>query len=119
MDAPNWFDFIEYRIKPTRPQWQQDLIDAVKSGKVVEFESGGIWFPCRINDDPNSYDFRSSPVTKYRIKPEEKQPVVRWLWAYKTASGWVATSSFYTDGEVEGSKHERVKLEYTRMEFSE
>jgi hypothetical protein len=56
---------------------------------------------------------------QYRIKPEEKQPVVRWLWAYKTTCGWVATSSFYTDSEAEGSKLERIKLEYTRTEFPE
>jgi hypothetical protein len=56
---------------------------------------------------------------EYRIKPEEKQPVVRWLWAYKTPSGWVSTSSFYTEGEAEYTKWERVKLEYTRQEFPE
>ncbi len=70
-----------------------------------------------------AWEDRENPLwdmdSDYRIKPEEKQLVVRWLWAYKTASGWVATSSFYTDGEVEGSKHERVKLEYTRTEFPE
>ena len=56
---------------------------------------------------------------EYRIKPEEKQPVVRWLWAYKTPSGWVSTHTFCTDGEAGDSKHERFKLEYTRTEFPE
>jgi hypothetical protein len=56
---------------------------------------------------------------EYRIKPEEKKPVVRWLWAYKTPTGWVSTSTFCTEGEAGHSKHERFKLEYTRTEFPE
>jgi hypothetical protein len=56
---------------------------------------------------------------EYRIKPEEKQPVVRWLWAYKTPSGWRSTSDFYTDSEVVDTNPDRVKLEYTRQEFPE
>jgi hypothetical protein len=54
---------------------------------------------------------------QYRIKP--KQPVVRWLWAYKTPSGWRSTSDFYTDSEVVDTNPDRVKLEYTRTEFPE
>ena len=57
--------------------------------------------------------------TMYRIKPERKQPVVRWLWAYKNLSGWVSTTNFYTDSEVVNTNPERVKLEYTRTEFPE
>lgn len=56
---------------------------------------------------------------EYRIKPEEKKPVVRYLWAFKTTSGWQATSSFYTDIEVVNTNPDRVKLEYTRTEFPE
>lgn len=56
---------------------------------------------------------------QYRIKPEEKKTVVRYLWAFKTTSGWQSTSSFYTDSEVVYTNQDRVKLEYTRTEFPE
>ena len=49
----------------------------------------------------------------------DKQPVVRWQWAFKTLAGWQSTSSFYTDSEVVDTNPDRVKLEYTRTEFPE
>jgi hypothetical protein len=119
-ENPLWDTDSEYRIKPVHAKWQQDLIDAVKSGKVVEFESGGIWFPCRINDDPNSYDFHSSPVTKYRIKPEEKAPVVRWLWAKLVLGEWMISPAYRSKEEASKFFNGQVIcLEWSRQEFPE
>lgn len=58
---------------------------------------------------------------EYRIKPEEKKPVVRWLWVYRNESRWDQFYSFMTEKEAslnfENYKHK--KLEYTRTEFEE
>jgi hypothetical protein len=57
---------------------------------------------------------------QYRIKPEEKQPVVRWQWAYPTMKGWTTTNYFYNDKEILNAIHDGcIKLEYTRTEFPE
>ena len=78
ISRPCWDESLEYRIKPERTQWQQDLIDAVKTGKVVEYlwiHSG--WEVSLLNDDPDNYQFGDATLDKYRIKPE---PVVRdWM----------------------------------------
>ena len=67
---------------------------------------------------------------QYRIKPEEKQPVVRWKWAYKTYDGsWIEWNEFLTEKEVLETPfvkitvapfpRQYIKLEYTRTEFPE
>jgi hypothetical protein len=58
---------------------------------------------------------------QYRIKPEEKQPVVRWLWACKHNKWWQIASLFMTDEEVQKftNPFNYIKLEYTRTEFPE
>jgi hypothetical protein len=53
---------------------------------------------------------------QYRIKPEEKQSVVRWKWAYKTDNSWVEMTRFMSESEVPS---DCIKLEYTRQEFPE
>ena len=56
---------------------------------------------------------------RYRIKPEEKKPVVRWLWAYKDCDGgWTWSNSFYTEEECIGADFD-IKLEWSRTEFPE
>jgi len=75
IQCPKWHDNNDYRIKPTRPQWQQDLIDAVKAGKVVEVNVG-VWKKSLLNDDTESYKFGVAPPEQYRIKPEPKPDVV-------------------------------------------
>ena len=59
--------------------------------------------------------------TQYRIKPEEKKPVVRWLWAFDGGSNpWGATSSFYTEEELRKlNPPKHIKLEWSRTEFPE
>jgi hypothetical protein len=61
---------------------------------------------------------------EYRIKPEEKKPVVRWLWAYEyqiTPVVWGISNAFRTEEEVKIDFPDvnYIKLEYTRQEFPE
>ncbi len=57
------------------------------------------------------------------VEPEEKKPVVRWLWAYQTNGGAWKISDFATDLEaleeqaVYGTT--LIKLEWSRTEFPE
>jgi hypothetical protein len=55
---------------------------------------------------------------EYRIKPEEKQPVVRWLWANINRS---LSTTFASMDEVraQGCPEQWICLEYTRTEFPE
>jgi hypothetical protein len=56
----------------------------------------------------------------YRIKPEEKQPVVRWLWAKLVFGEWMI-SPVYRSKE-EASKFfagQVICLEWSRQEFPE
>jgi hypothetical protein len=91
-----------------------DLIKQWADGAQIQWfhDHYGIW-----------QDIVSSPYwmdgVQYRIKPEEKQPVVRWKCVYKSANGyWTETNYFYTDEEIKQCKG-HTKLEYTRTEFPE
>lgn len=61
--------------------------------------------------------------SEYRIKPEEKKPVVRWLWATCNADPkcWVAVYRFMTEAEADLalSGYTKTKIEWSRQEFSE
>jgi hypothetical protein len=75
------------------------------NGEVTEWEDCD---PCWGDD------------AEYRIKPEEKKPVVRWQWAYPTMKGWTTTNYFYDDKEILNAIYDGcIKLEYTRTEFPE
>ena len=58
---------------------------------------------------------------QYRIKPEEKQPVVRWLWAKQVIGGeWTISPVFRSKEEASKTFDGQVIcLEYTRTEFPE
>ena len=92
-----------------------ELIKAWADGAEIQFKVQGSWCDIAKNDP------RWIPNGEYRIKPEEKKPVVRWLWAIKTDSiGWVEGSKFLTESEaINEYKSEIKKLEYTRTEFEE
>lgn len=64
-------NFGEFRF--ARPQWQQELIDAAKAGKVVEYLNHKGWVSSLINDISNidNYVFHVQPL--YRIRPEVPQ----------------------------------------------
>lgn len=58
---------------------------------------------------------------EYRVKPEEKKPVVRWLWAWHNLQVW-STTEFYTQEELaeKGFDLSRaIRLEWSRTEFPE
>jgi hypothetical protein len=91
-----------------------DLIHAWADGKQIQHRlpSYDVWV------DVNNPAW--SDPWEYRIKPEEKKPVVRWLWAYKNQVGVWQVSSFATEEEKKDFYFEPwVKLEWSRTEFPE
>ena len=92
-----------------------ELIKAWADGAEIEFNTGHGWNLARLDDFNNErWDFR--------IKPKEKQPVVRWLWASKIGREWRCLDTFLTDAEaVQKLNYSNLvtKLEYTRQEFPE
>ena len=120
MQYPAWGLGSEYRIKPEpRPQWQQDLIDAAKAGKVVEIKSIDEWVLSSVNTYFDKNDFGDGEQEHYRIRPEK---VTRYLWAYKSPlNSWCATWVFKTEQEASESYEdiEHMRLDYTATEFEE
>ena len=55
---------------------------------------------------------------EYRIKPEEKKPVVRWLWA--NINGCLSTE-FYSEEDMikNGYPEQWIRLDWSRQEFPE
>jgi hypothetical protein len=93
-----------------------DLIHAWADGAEIQYKTGGLWVDC-INNSA-----RWLECCEYRIKPEEKKPVVRWLWAYEVADEWFTTSGFFSEQEVatlECIPKDPIKLEWSRTEFPE
>lgn len=86
-----------------------DLIHAWADGAKIQWSFGdGEWYD--ISNVPEWKD-----MLQYRIKPEEKKPVVRWLWA--TPDGRL-TSLMFSDEEAK-PMHYTIKLEWSRTEFPE
>ena len=93
-----------------------DLIHAWADGAEIQWKSkdDGKWIDSDLPDWVPEYE--------YRIKPEEKKPVVRWLWAYEVADEWFTTSGFFSEQEVatlECIPKDPIKLEWSRTEFPE
>jgi hypothetical protein len=71
------------------------------------------------------WEDREHPVwstnREYRIKPEEKQPVVRWLWAKQVIGGeWTISPVFRSKEEASKTFDGQVIcLEWSRQEFPE
>ena len=123
VEPPLWFAADTYRIKTAPcPQWQQDLIDAAKAGKVVEFEyadANAGWGESDLNKRLDLYNFGDATQDQYRIRPEK---VTRYLWAIKDFAGdWCTTNVFRTEQEaaVSYTALEYTKLDYTATEFEE
>ena len=118
--CPSWAKDMFYRIKPTpRPQWQQDLIDAAKAGKVVEFNDNG-WYQSNLNTDLEKYNFSGAKQDQYRIRPTK---VTRYLWAEKAYARWLEGSCFMSDVEAvayfKPITCEYLRLDYTATEFED
>ena len=88
-----------------------DLIHAWADGAIIQImNADGRWEDITCTPQWN-------PFALYRIKPEEKKPVVRWLWAYKDVDGtWTWSNNFYTEDECVGADFD-IKLEWSRTEF--
>ena len=96
----------EYCMKT---QKHAELIKAWADGAIIQAKYNQTWVDLSTPQwDENSI--------QYRIKPEEKQPVVRWKWAYKTDNSWVEMTRFMSESEVPS---DWIIVEYTRMEFPE
>jgi len=97
-----------------------DLIHAWADGAEIQIQMlDGSWGDCVRKDYPDW-----NPNLKYRIKPEEKKPVVRWLWAYKPNGKWTYSANFMTESEARKNSgvtqtYQYHKLEWSRTEFPE
>jgi hypothetical protein len=94
-----------------------ELIKAWADGAQIQrLEKIGLWNDLKIE---TSIDWEAH--AEYRIKPEEKQPVVRWLWAKEHIGGeWMISPVFRSKEEASKTFDGQVIcLEYTRQEFPE
>ena len=92
-----------------QPHKHADLIKQWADGAEIEFRiANGEWAECLA--DP----IWTTDVYQYRIKPEEKKPVVRWLWADKNG---LCTKNLCD--EFEKGDSYTIKLEWSRTEFPE
>jgi hypothetical protein len=86
-----------------------DLIHAWADGAEIQRKSlaknDETWFD---EDEPRWFE-----EAEYRIKPEEKKPVVRWLWADEDGN---ITRAMY---EYQPLHDFNIKLEWSRTEFPE
>ena len=120
--CPSWAEDMFYRIKPKpRPQWQQNLIDAAKAGKVVEFyDVIAGWVESDLNKQLDLYNFGYATQSDFRIRPTK---VTRYLWAEKAYARWLEGSCFMSDVEAvayfKPIKCEYMRLDYTATEFGE
>ena len=84
-----------------------DLIHAWADGAEIQF----------FSRDKKDWVYTPEPTwqidNEYRIKPEEKKPVVRWLWSDCLGN---LTSKMY---EVAPTPTYPIKLEWSRTEFPE
>lgn len=86
-----------------------DLIHAWADGAEIQHKRRDHqWYDCT---SPNW-----NTNVEYRIKPEEKKPVVRWLWADKYGN---ITNRMYTESEAKEQIASAIKLEWSRTEFPE
>ena len=98
-----------------KPHKHAEIIKSWADGAEIEAK----------NQDGNWYLVKPTwrEDQEYRIKPEEKKPVVRWLWAYTVVDEWRCSNLFMSDAEANKYRsavgHKHKKLEYTRTEFEE
>jgi len=87
-----------------------DLIHAWCEGADIQWSNGNDWH------NVNNPEWNTS--IEYRIKPEEKKLVVRWLWA--NINGCLSTE-FYSEEDMikNGYPEQWIRLEWSRQEFPE
>ena len=95
-----------------KPHKHAELIKAWADGAVIQFKSEGTWLDTQDNEP--FWDMGN----EYRIKPEEKKLVVRWLWA--NINGCLSTTFASIDEVNErGCPEQWIRLEWSRQEFPE
>ena len=88
-----------------------DLIHAWADGAEIQYNIGKGWKDFSIYEQPSwEHD------TEYRIKPEEKKPVVRWLWADACGN---SSCCLLSEDEAKQITDHTIKLEWSRTEFPE
>ena len=98
-----------------KPHKHAELIKAWADGAEIQAKLS------RTNEWIDVVNFNWSEDYEFRIKPKEKKPVVRWLWAYKTDNEWQIGSYFLVE-EEEAKKVYRSGyqcLDWSRTEFPE
>jgi len=91
-----------------------ELIKAWADGAQIQFRLwGGIeWLDTATPQWEVKYE--------YRIKPEEKKPVVRWLWAKQVCGDWQISPVYRSKEEaLKTFNGQFICLEHTRQEFPE
>jgi len=95
-----------------KPHRHAELIKAWADGTEIQFFSDeGVWVDCGANLPCWNED------NEYRIKPEEKKPVVRWLWSYP--NGMISGDLYTEDENLDLNPARNIKLEWSRTEFPE
>ena len=92
-----------------KPHKHAEIIKAWADGAEIQMKSkiDGRWWDCNDPEWDGDYE--------YRIKPEEKKPVVRWLWACKVSGDWVSHGRLLTESEA---AHTFTVFAYKRLEWS-
>jgi hypothetical protein len=94
-----------------------ELIKAWADGAEIEVKhpSNSSWWDAKPPEWDLDYE--------YRIKPEEKKPVVRYLWAFETdVNTWEQYTLFMTEEEARkrlACKFKYVRIDWSRTEFAE
>jgi hypothetical protein len=109
-----------FMAEPERPQWQQDLIDAAKSGMVVEYKpKAGDWGRSSLNEQLDYYHFWHRTEDQFRIRPEK---VTRYLWARLIEGEWVMPGLYQSETELKErntNNYDLKRLDWSAVEFDE
>lgn len=94
-----------------------ELIKAWADGAVIQHKCDLGWMDVAQNNP------HWLPNTDYRIKPEEKKLVVRWLWTFEAdVKTWEQYTLFMTEEEARKRlfpKFNCKRLDWSRTEFEE
>lgn len=134
--TPSWGTHIEYRIKPTKlpegftpwfggecPFEDGTLVDVVyRDGEVLYALAANDLASNRWRDASCAFwnhENHPADIVGCRRSVKEKQPVVRWLWAYQVSSGGYEQTAFLTEEEAFNYPLVLTQLEWSRTEFPE
>lgn len=100
-----------------KPHIHAELIKAWADGAKIQAKL------TRTNEWIDVVNFNWSEDYEFRIKPEEKKPVVHYLWAVKHSKAveWHQPMFFRTESEMQAlfSGDTYIKLDWSRTEFPE